>query len=179
MKNNLSPNDLVVHPHYNESKHQYDIKIGDVADGLTKAGYKIDGSTNSDNKKNWWEDKDLADKIAYRLEIHRDNGDFKTSPITLSVKLFCNNNDITDSVPADNFLWTRTSGNTEVSRREDKHWNESHSAGSKSIIISREDVNLHAQFSVSFVKYEDDTEWLKKLYDSYIQAITKDNNNNN
>ena len=170
MKNNVSPRDLVVHPHYNEGNNQYDVKIADIAKGLIEAGF----NPTADDNDNWWEDDDLANKLSYRLEIHRDNGDFKTSPIILSVKLYCNNKDITDSIPSDNFIWTRTSGNTERTKLEDKNWNELHSAGSKQITVSKEDVNLHAQFSVSFVKYEDDTEWLKKLYDSYENSI---NNN--
>lgn len=167
MKNNLSPNDLVVHPHYNEGNNQYDVKVEDIAEGLTKAGYSI----TNDNKDNWWEDDSLIDKITYRLEIHRDNGDFKTSPITLSVKLYSNNKDITDTVPSDNFIWTRTSGNSEVSKLEDQYWNDAHSIGSKSIVINKEDVNLHAQFSVSFVKFEDDTDLIKKIYDTYTNQI--------
>lgn len=167
MKNNLSPNDLVVHPHYNEGNNQYDVKVEDIAEGLTKAGYSI----TNDNKDNWWEDDSLIDKITYRLEIHRDNGDFKTSPITLSVKLYSNNKDITDTVPSDNFIWTRTSGNSEVSKLEDQYWNDAHSVGSKSIVINKEDVNLHAQFSVSFVKFEDDTDLIKKIYDTYTNQI--------
>lgn len=165
MKNNVSPSDLVVHPHYNEGNNQYDVKVEDIANGLTKAGYKIT------DKENWWEDDDIISNTTYRLEIHRDNGDFKTSPIILSVKLYSNNKDITDTVPSDNFIWTRTSGNSEVSKLEDQYWNDAHSTGSKSIIVNKEDVNLHAQFSVSFVKYEDDTEWVKKIYETYANQI--------
>lgn len=166
MKYNNSPNDTVVHPHYDEGTHQYNLKIEDIANGLESAGYNIKDNDN----KNWWEDEDLADAISYRLEIHRDNISFNgDNTITLSAKLYSNNAEITDTIPPANFIWTRVSGNTEKNKLEDKYWNEQHSTGSKSITLTKDDVDLHAQFTVSFVKYEDDTAWIKNIYDSYIK----------
>lgn len=170
MKNNVDPENIILHPHYNDAYKEYDLVLKDVADGLIAAGYNI----KDNNNKNWWEDETLSEVINYRLEIHKDYGNFeKNTPITLSVKLYMNNTDITDTVPPTNFIWTRTSGNSEISNLEDKNWNNLHSSGSKSIVVTRDDVNRHAQFFVSFVKYEDDTAWVKSVYNSYVNSLNK------
>lgn len=49
MKNNADPNDIIIHPHYNDAYHEYDLVLKDIADGLEAAGYNI---RNNDNK-NW------------------------------------------------------------------------------------------------------------------------------
>ena len=80
MKNNVSPRDLVVHPHYNEGNNQYDVKIADIAKGLIDAGF----NPAADDNDNWWEDENLWSEI-YEREFNF--AETKYLGITISYKL--------------------------------------------------------------------------------------------
>lgn len=83
----------------------------------------------------------------YRIEIISSNGNiFKNGNIKteLSARLYSWDKNITDEVNASRFRWTRISEDTEG----DKIWNTSHFGGSKSIVITSNDVFARATFKV-------------------------------
>ena len=67
------------------------------------------------------------------------NGNVKTS---LSAKVYSWDEDITDTLDANQFVWTRVSEDTEA----DKVWNEQHFGGAKSVVITGADVKIRATF---------------------------------
>ena len=111
-KNNL------VHPYYNHAYARYDLDIYDVIEGLKKAGYILDGDTN--------DDEDFEMDSSLRLEVLSTRGTRCNSTgfsTVLYPRLYKNDVDITDTVPASNFKWQRVSGNSEAARLEDAEWN--------------------------------------------------------
>ena len=165
-------NNTFIHPHYDNGKDRYDLSIQDVVEGLKKIGYDLDGEGNG----KWWDDDSLSEIVNYRLEILSDNStiinsdDYSTK---LTAKLYLNNKDITSTVPATNFKWTRISGNTESSKLEDAEWNLRFSDGAKEISVTNKDVNKSALFQCQFVKYNDEVEWVQNAYANYIKLINK------
>ena len=67
------------------------------------------------------------------------NGNVKTS---LSAKVYSWDEDITDTLDANQFIWTRVSEDAEA----DKVWNEQHFGGAKSVVITGADVKVRATF---------------------------------
>lgn len=82
---------------------------------------------------------EINSKKMYRVVIESNNGNiFKNGDVncTLSCKVFSWDDDITDTINAANFIWTRKSKNT----TDDTRWNANHSGGTKSINIGSSDV---------------------------------------
>ena len=82
---------------------------------------------------------DINSKKMYRIVIESNNGNiFKNGDINciLSCKVYSWDDDVTDTINAANFTWTRKSKNTS----EDAQWNMNHSGGSKTLTITPSDV---------------------------------------
>ena len=80
-----------------------------------------------------------------RLVIISSNGNiFKNGNVKtlLSAKVYSWDEDITDTLDANQFVWTRVSEDTEA----DKVWNEQHFGGAKSVVITGADVKIRATF---------------------------------
>lgn len=80
-----------------------------------------------------------------RLVIISSNGNiFKNGNVKtlLSAKVYSWDEDITDTLDANQFVWTRVSEDTEA----DKVWNEQHFGGAKSVVITGADVKVRATF---------------------------------
>lgn len=80
-----------------------------------------------------------------RLVIISSNGNiFKNGNVKtlLSAKVYSWDEDITDTLDANQFIWTRVSEDTEA----DKVWNEQHFGGAKSVAITGADVKVRATF---------------------------------
>ena len=80
-----------------------------------------------------------------RLVIISSNGNiFKNGNVKtlLSAKVYSWDEDITDTLGANQFVWTRVSEDTEA----DKAWNEQHFGGAKSVVITGADVKVRATF---------------------------------
>ena len=80
-----------------------------------------------------------------RLVIISSNGNiFKNGNVKtlLSAKVYSWDEDITDALDANQFIWTRVSEDTEA----DKVWNEQHFGGAKSVVITGADVKVRATF---------------------------------
>ena len=81
----------------------------------------------------------------YRLVISSSNGNiFKNGNIqtTLSATVFSWDENITDTLDHNQFIWTRVSDDAEA----DAEWNAAHYGGSKSVEITSADVDVRATF---------------------------------
>ena len=87
----------------------------------------------------------IEEQKMYRLVISSSNGNiFKNGNIKtiLYATVFSWDENITDSLDANQFIWTRVSNDQEA----DKKWNADHFGGSKSIEITSDDVEVRATF---------------------------------
>ena len=87
----------------------------------------------------------IEDQKMYRLVISSSNGNiFKNGNIqtTLYATVFSWDENITDTLDENQFIWTRVSEDTEA----DAAWNADHFGGAKSIIITTADVKVRATF---------------------------------
>ena len=87
----------------------------------------------------------IEEQKMLRLVIISSNGNiFKNGNVKtlLSAKVYSWDEDITDTLDANQFIWTRVSEDTEA----DKVWNEQHFGGAKSVVISGADVKIRATF---------------------------------
>ncbi len=87
----------------------------------------------------------IEDQKMYRLVISSSNGNiFKNGNIstTLYATVLSWDENVTDTLDANQFIWTRVSEDTEA----DAVWNADHFGGSKSIEITSDDVEVRATF---------------------------------
>lgn len=139
------------------------ITSGSLVANIIKAGV-----IQSQDGSSWWdlesgevvlrayatskEVTEVSDRIAVieeqkmlRLVIISSNGNiFKNGNVNtlLSAKVYSWDEDITDTLDANQFVWTRVSEDTEA----DKVWNEQHFGGAKSVVITGADVKIRATF---------------------------------
>lgn len=88
---------------------------------------------------------EIEEKKMYRLVISSSNGNiFKNGNIatTLTAIVYSWDDDITDSLDPNQFIWTRVSEDAD----SDKLWNSAHYGGAKSVNITTEDVKVRATF---------------------------------
>ncbi len=88
---------------------------------------------------------EINEQKMYRLVISSTNGNiFKNNNIntTLYATVFSWDENITDTLDPNQFIWTRVSDDAEA----DKEWNAAHYGGSKSIELTNEDVHVRATF---------------------------------
>lgn len=81
----------------------------------------------------------------YRLVITSSNGNiFKNGSIatTLSAQVYSWDDNITDTLDPNQFIWTRVSDDADA----DKAWNAAHYGGAKSVNITTDDVYVRATF---------------------------------
>lgn len=91
------------------------------------------------------EDAATESDIAWKIDIIASNGFiFKNGIIntTLTAKVYKGKEDVTETLDASNFIWTRTSSNKE----EDEIWNNTKGKGIKEVEITNEDVYQKASF---------------------------------
>ena len=87
----------------------------------------------------------IEEQRMLRLVIISSNGNiFKNGNVKtlLFAKVYSWDEDITDTLDANQFIWTRVSDDTEA----DKVWNEQHFGGAKSVVITGADVKVRATF---------------------------------
>nr|DAO48413.1 MAG TPA: Minor structural protein putative tail fiber [Caudoviricetes sp.] len=164
--------DVIVSPYYNDGYGRYDLSLEEVARGLQAMGYDLNGGGGSTTNP----DESKTDTSNYKLELLSTNGTQITDEgfyTTLYVKLYKNNEDVTDITSESNFKWTRFSGNSETDKLKDAAWNLRYAAGAKEILVTREDVNRRALFQCQYVQYEDEVTWVKNAYSTYVDSITK------
>lgn len=115
----------------------WDLESGEVhlrAYATTETVEKISGQLDEINEKKM-----------YRLVITSSHGNiFKNGNIqtTLSAVVFSWDENITDTLDDNQFIWTRVSDDEEA----DRLWNAAHYGGAKSITITKEDVAVRATF---------------------------------
>ena len=87
----------------------------------------------------------IEEQKMLRLVITSSNGNiFKNGNVKtlLSAVVYSWDKDITDTLDANQFIWTRVSEDTE----SDKVWNEQHFGGAKAVVITSADVKVRATF---------------------------------
>lgn len=88
---------------------------------------------------------EIEEQKMYRLVITSSNGNiFKNGNIatTLSAQVYSWDENITDSLDSNQFVWTRVSDNAD----SDRLWNAAHYGGTKQIVITADDVKVRATF---------------------------------
>ena len=88
---------------------------------------------------------EIEEQKMYRLVITSSNGNiFKNGNIatTLSAQVYSWDENITDSLDPNQFVWTRVSEDAD----SDKLWNAVHYGGAKQIVITTDDVKVRATF---------------------------------
>lgn len=88
---------------------------------------------------------EIEEQKMYRLVITSSNGNiFKNGNIatTLSAQVYSWDENITDSLDLNQFVWTRVSEDAD----SDKLWNAAHYGGAKQIVITADDVKVRATF---------------------------------
>ena len=88
---------------------------------------------------------EIEDQKMLRLVITSSNGNiFKNGNIqtTLSATVFSWDENITDTLDDNQFIWTRVSDDPEA----DEEWNSAHYGGTKSVEITSADVKVRATF---------------------------------
>lgn len=88
---------------------------------------------------------EIEEKKMYRLVITSSNGNiFKNGSIatTLSAQVYSWDDNITDTLDPNQFIWTRVSDDADA----DKLWNAAHYGGAKSVDITADDVYVRATF---------------------------------
>lgn len=88
---------------------------------------------------------EINEQKMYRLVISSSNGNiFKNGNIqtTLTATVFSWDENITDTLDPNQFVWTRVSDDAEA----DAEWNAAHYGGTKSIEITSDDVDVRATF---------------------------------
>jgi len=92
----------------------------------------------------------VKDAVTYRVVVESSNGDvFKpgqTLTTILRARVFKNDVEVTDDIPASNFMWTRVSYDPQPIPNDDSTWNQTYSSGYKAITISVSDVWQRATF---------------------------------
>lgn len=94
--------------------------------------------------------ENIEEQKMYRLVISSSNGNiFKNGNIStvLTATVYSWDEDITDSLDPNQFIWTRISDDAE----DDKLWNDAHFGGTKSITITNEDVKVRATFCCDLI----------------------------
>lgn len=173
-----------VSPRYNNSFDRYMLNIKDVIDSINQAGYPIDGWQVQVPDGNGGT-KPLPDRLddiinnnpgLYRLEVISTGGyvinDVNFTSVLIPT-LYRNNKDITDTIKAKYFKWTRTTGFTEEDRKLDAEWNLRWAEGAKEIPITKEDVRRNAVFNCYYTTEKEEVIWVMKAYQKYM-ALTKE-----
>lgn len=162
-------NKTYVHPNYNHGYARYDLDIDDIVKGLKEQGYNLGDDINDDDIG------DIGGSLdeSYRLEVLSTNGtrcnttSFNT---ILYPRLYKNNVDITNDIPASCFKWIRISGSSEVAKKEDAEWNLRFASGSKECPITREDIKRGCLFRCLFtISSSEDLAYVRQAYQAYIK----------
>lgn len=93
----------------------------------------------------------VAKDVTYDVEIISTNGSiFKNGQISTILLAVVRKGatDITDTIDANRFRWTRNSEDT----NGDLAWNQSHFGGVKEIVVTKEDVNVKATFNCEILE---------------------------
>ena len=90
------------------------------------------------------------DAVTYNVIVESSNGDtFRPGSAfatTLVARVFKNDQEVTDQLPATKFKWTRVSYYPQPPPSDDSTWNQTYSSGYKSIVLSISDVWQRATF---------------------------------
>lgn len=117
---------------------QLEKKIDGFGGEIEEQGIKIDGLEKSDAKKS----KMLTVSITASRGNRINERDQAINSTMLIARVYSWGDDITADVSANNFIWTRNSGESEG----DERWNQEHTTGAKHITVTTDDVDSQAIF---------------------------------
>lgn len=109
---------------------------------------KLHTDTESKAVKDYTDEQveEVKKEVVYKVEIISSNGlIFKNGQVqtTLEARVYHGSKDITDTIDANRFRWKKQSGNPE----EDLRWNNNHFGGTKTVVITPQDIYVRATFS--------------------------------
>lgn len=93
---------------------------------------------------------ELSKQLPYRVDVISTKGTvFVNGQIDtiLQAVVYYGSNNVTDSIDAEHLLWKRTSNNPSA----DIAWNQAHSQGAKSIVITKDDIYMRAIFNCDLI----------------------------
>ncbi|AIW03320.1 tail fiber protein [Bacillus phage Mater] len=151
-----------------ESKVESEQYSKDLADVNQKVAEVVDHVADVTDRLNG-----VETKVTYSAKIVSTNGTTLGAGETSTI-LFANilqsGDDITNSVDAAKFIWTRVSDNATA----DATWNNAHKAGAKSITVTQADVSSRAIFNVDVVTDTFDVTGQIAITDAADTPITDD-----
>lgn len=150
----LIKNDMISNGTISESKLSFNVmKQGDTIaiENITTGGgsFGVEYTEFKNGTRDALDElrQDLADNAFYELYIEAPQGkNLRGGNITLNARLFRNSVDVTDQWDADYFIWKRHS----LDSYGDEYWNESHSTGTKNLLLTGNDVHIEADFECCF-----------------------------
>jgi hypothetical protein len=95
--------------------------------------------------------QEVENNVVYKVEIFSTNGSvFKNGMIStkLIARVYHGVDDITDSIDANRFRWTRLSNDIDG----DSNWNTAHFGGTKEVLITSADINVRATFNCEILQ---------------------------
>jgi hypothetical protein len=166
----------VISPIYNDGYKRYDLSMASIIDGLNKSKYPIYGDNIlvPDKDGNYVPLPDISRDLTktYRLEMVSSNGNIikdRNFSTVLRAVLYEENTDITNSMDAKYFKWTRVSGTTEAHQASDAEWNLRWATGAKEVPIQADDVNRRAMFQVQYVGDAEEVLYVVDTYNAYME----------
>lgn len=126
--------------------------IAEIGKTVASVGSNLTNTQNSlnDTKESLLQTKNelnsVKDNIVYKIEIVSSNGNvFKNGQFitSLSANVYHGSNDVTDTIDASRFKWTRIS----TDPQGDMAWNTSHAGGTKVMNVTPSDVRVRATFN--------------------------------
>ena len=148
----------IVHFQFNELGIDENVRVvGLTKEPFTSKEISLSVETDTAGLENQWAGlssdvseqgerlEEIEDSKMYRLTILSSNGNiFKNGQISTVLSAVVNSwdEDVTDDLDANQFIWTRVSDDAD----EDILWNQAHAGGTKSITITGADVHVRATF---------------------------------
>lgn len=144
-----------------KSKLELNTKINTDIANVNKAVTSVQGTITDTNDNLSKTKSDLLDtikeldsvknNIVYKIEIFSTNGGvFKNGQFdtTLQARVYHGSNEVTDTLNASRFKWTRVSKD----KTGDTAWNMSNAGGTKTIVITSSDVYARATFNCELLE---------------------------
>lgn len=141
---------------------------------LEKMVKAVSKETDSLKDKTYKIDQEISNQNMYRVDVVSSNGNLLKGGLIntmLIARVSSWDIDITKDIDANNFIWTRNTGNKE----EDTVWNNKHITGMKYVEIGLEDVGRQATFTCKVTIKEVVAETQIVIATSVIEESIQDN----
>lgn len=124
------------------------ISITNIKDGTGgNFGVEYTNFKNNTNDTLTQLDEKIDESATYTIYVYAPNGtNIRGGNITLVARLFKNSEEVTDDYDDQYFVWTRHSSDS----YGDTYWNQNHSTGTKTLILTASDITVSADFECKF-----------------------------